>query len=242
MVSGAVVLGKFKDLTGRKFGRLTVIKRVEDHIQPSGQRKTRWLCKCDCGNDVVVQSSHLTSGDTKSCGCYNDENKRKKKLNTYNLSGEYGIGYDFKDREFYFDLEDYDKIKEYTWYINTEGYVFTSNKVSMHRLVMDCGDDKEVDHIHGKVTRHDNRKSNLRIAEHFENMINKGLRLDNTSGTTGVWYRKDSNKWRASIQYNNKVINLGSYNTFEEAVKARKNAEEKYFGEFSYDNSVKEVY
>ena len=38
------------DLTGKKFGRLTVIKRDEDRIQPSGQHKARWLCKCDCGN------------------------------------------------------------------------------------------------------------------------------------------------------------------------------------------------
>lgn len=237
-------MGKFIDLTGKRFGRLTVIKRVEDHIQPSGQHKTRWLCKCDCGNKICATSNSLNNKSTQSCGCLQIENRYKRKLNVYDLSGEYGIGFDAKNREFYFDLEDYDKIKNYTWYINKDGYIFAysdnRDKISMHRTVMNCDDeDKEVDHIHGKQSRFDNRKSNLRIVEHFENMINKGTRSDNTSSVSGVWYRKDSNKWRASIQCNKKVIDLGSHETFEKAVKARKEAEEKYFGEYSYDNSMK---
>ena len=46
-----------------------------------------------------------------------------KKYNTYDLTGEYGIGYTSKDEEFYFDLEDYDKIKDYCWRITMQGYV-----------------------------------------------------------------------------------------------------------------------
>lgn len=234
---------KFIDLTGKRFGRLVVIKRVEDHVQPSGQHKTRWLCQCDCGNEVCVISDNLNNKSTQSCGCLQDENRHRRKFNTYDLSGEYGIGYTSKGEEFYFDLDDYNKIKNYTWYINKDGYVFAysdnKNKVSMHRIVMNCNDDKEVDHIYGKPFRHDNRKAKLRIVEHFENMINKGLRSDNKYGATGVWYREDLNKWRASLQYNKKIIDLGSYETFDDAIKARKEAEEKYFGEYSYDNSMK---
>lgn len=57
------------DLTGKKFERLTVIKRVEN--SKSGQ--TRWLCKCDCGNETIVWGNHLRSGHTRSCGCINKE-------------------------------------------------------------------------------------------------------------------------------------------------------------------------
>ena len=64
------------DLTGKRFGRLTVIRQVEDYVSPSGRRIPRWLCKCDCGNEVEALGSSLKSGDTKSCGCLNDE-KRK---------------------------------------------------------------------------------------------------------------------------------------------------------------------
>lgn len=64
---------RFMDLTGRKFNKLTVIERAEDHEQPGGQRKTMWRCKCDCGNETVVTAYDLYHGHTKSCGCgYND--------------------------------------------------------------------------------------------------------------------------------------------------------------------------
>lgn len=63
-------MSKFVDLTGKRFGRLTVIERAKNHIQPSGQSRPMWLCKCDCGNDAIICSSHLKIGKTKSCGCY----------------------------------------------------------------------------------------------------------------------------------------------------------------------------
>lgn len=53
-----------KDLTGRQFGRLTVLKFV-----PNEKEGAYWLCKCDCGNEVVVLGSYLKNGHTKSCGC-----------------------------------------------------------------------------------------------------------------------------------------------------------------------------
>lgn len=56
---------KVKDLTGMRFGRLTVIER-----RGSDKRgNAMWLCKCECGNEVIVSSEHLRSGNTTSCGC-----------------------------------------------------------------------------------------------------------------------------------------------------------------------------
>ena len=66
-------MGKFIDLTGQKYNRLTVIERASDYIFKNGTRNTRWKCKCDCGNEVIVSTSHLRSGHTKSCGCYAKE-------------------------------------------------------------------------------------------------------------------------------------------------------------------------
>jgi len=56
---------KFVDDTGKRYGKLTVIKLV-DHNR---YRKSRWLCKCDCGSEVVVEATNLHTGNTKSCGC-----------------------------------------------------------------------------------------------------------------------------------------------------------------------------
>lgn len=66
-------MGKFQDLTGQKFGRLKVIKRVENK-----GRQTMWLCKCDCGNEKIVRGSHLINGYIKSCGCLNKEILRQR--------------------------------------------------------------------------------------------------------------------------------------------------------------------
>lgn len=57
------------DLTGRKFGKLTVISQADSHRKPSGQIVSMWNCKCECGKDVIVSVSELRSGGTKSCGC-----------------------------------------------------------------------------------------------------------------------------------------------------------------------------
>ncbi len=58
------------DLTNQKFGKLTVIgKDPVQYRMPSGELTRRWICRCDCGNQVTVHHSHLLSGNTKSCGC-----------------------------------------------------------------------------------------------------------------------------------------------------------------------------
>ena len=67
---------KFNDLTGKKFGRLTVIARYGS----TPNKMAIWLCKCDCGNETLVTTCHLNSGATKSCGCYHKE--RASKANT----------------------------------------------------------------------------------------------------------------------------------------------------------------
>lgn len=57
-----------RDLCGQRFGKLTVIRRVEG-TQSNRARADSWLCRCDCGNESVVLGSNLVRGHTKSCGC-----------------------------------------------------------------------------------------------------------------------------------------------------------------------------
>ena len=67
---------RFIDLTGQKFGRLTVIERA-----PSKGNRTMWLCRCDCdGKIVTVAGGNLKNGHTRSCGCLNDEKRSERKL------------------------------------------------------------------------------------------------------------------------------------------------------------------
>jgi len=62
-------MSKKLDLVGQKFGRLTVLEY--SHNNKHGQ--TMWKCKCDCGNEIIIQGYSLKSGHSKSCGCYNVE-------------------------------------------------------------------------------------------------------------------------------------------------------------------------
>ena len=108
-------MSNFIDLTGQKFGRLTVIRKAKN---PS-EAHIKWLCECECGNFITTRGTSLRSGITKSCGCLVSDkmqewNKTNKKCNVYDLTGDCGIGYASNTNEpFYFDLEDYDKIKNY---------------------------------------------------------------------------------------------------------------------------------
>lgn len=63
-------MGKLIDLTGKTFGRLTVLKRAE---KPAGATSSSafWLCKCECGTEKVISGNVLRQGKAKSCGCYN---------------------------------------------------------------------------------------------------------------------------------------------------------------------------
>lgn len=232
-----------ENLSGQKFNRLTVIEQIEDYITTTGSRYAQYLCECDCGNKIKVIGSQIKNGLIKSCGCLHSEKSREngkanKKYNTYDLSGEYGIGYTLKGEPFYFDLEDYDKIKDYCWYVNKNGYIKTNKKGNsfMHNLILP--DIKRVDHIKTE-RKFDNRKLNLREVTASQNGMNSKLSKNNTSGVTGVSWNKTKNKWNSYIMINYKKKSLGYYDNFENAVKARKEAEEKYCGEHSYDNSQK---
>lgn len=63
---------RFIDMTGKKYGRLTVIERAGTR-KLDGQYRPTWLCQCDCGNQTVVIGANLRSGMTKSCGCLRRE-------------------------------------------------------------------------------------------------------------------------------------------------------------------------
>lgn len=165
----------------------------------------------------------------------------KRKQNKYDLTGEYGIGYTSSDKEFYFDLEDYEKIKDISWHINSDGYVHgvvnNNKKISLHRLIMGEPYGLDVDHIHGRNTRNDCRKENLRIGTDQQNKMNCPVRKDNTSGTTGVSWHKRKQKWIAQINVNGKLKYLGLYDNIESAIRARQEAEDKYYGSWSYRKS-----
>jgi len=89
----------------------------------------------------------------------------------------------------------------------------------------------EIDHINRD--RADNRWANLRLATRSQNNMNAGLRSDNKSGHKGVSKRRDTGKWHARITVKRRILLLGNFHSFEDAVAARRAAERQFFGEFA---------
>ena len=77
------IMSKLIDLTGQKFGRLTVLHKDTERITKNG---SYWICQCECGNIKSIRSAHLRKGDIQSCGCYNKEHQAE--LKTENLVGQ----------------------------------------------------------------------------------------------------------------------------------------------------------
>lgn len=77
-------MGQFVDLTGKRFGRLTVVGRA-----PNGKTGVSWYCKCDCGNECVTSSHVLRTNRLHSCGCYTKE-VNSKKMKAFAESGTSG--------------------------------------------------------------------------------------------------------------------------------------------------------
>lgn len=236
--------GCLENLIGKNFGRLTVIGK--DGQDDNGN--TLWICHCDCGNNISVIHSRLTSGNVKSCGCLRVDLVRDRfsKNNIFDLTGSYGVGYTTNTNQpFYFDLEDYDLIKDYAWYedISQDGYhsLKTKDKENQKIIKMSylfgC---KYYDHVDRNPLN--NRRSNLRPATEFENARNKSLSKRNISGFTGVCWDKEYNKWMAYIKIHKKMKRLGRFVCQEDAIKARLLAEAEYFQDFAPQRHLFEQY
>ena len=230
--------------------RLTIIEQAEDYISPQGIHYAQWICECSCEahNRIVASGNGIRQGVTLSCGCLQKERavEANRKMNKFDLTGEYGIGWTLNtNKEFYFDLEDYDKIKDLGW-IETKqrGYTpqlmahipGTRKPVRMHVWIGFKG----YDHIDRNELN--NRRSNFREATVQENARNGSKRRTNTSGYIGVTWNKRKRKWFAQIMVNYKTISLGYFDDKEDAIRARLLGEVKYFGEFAPQRHLYEQY
>ena len=141
-------------------------------------------------------------------------------------------------KTFLVDIDDYEQFVDgYRFSLSKGGYVRYSgtkdglcNKL-LHRIIMGDPEDLVVDHINGDILN--NCRDNLRIVTVQENIMNQCINKNNKSGVSGVHWHTNANKWVAKIMYKYKSIFLGCFDNLEDATKARKDAEEEYFGEFA---------
>lgn len=229
-------MSRFIDLTGQRFGRLTVLNRSKDNVYG----EAAWYCLCDCGRSAIVRSSYLRSGWTKSCGCISKEvtSMRSKKYNSFRVVGNIAfVQLSNTEEEMCVDLNVWEHgASNYCWCLNGYGYASAYIYDKRKRMVFhnyafpDCPPGKCVDHKNGN--RIDNRRENIRFVTIQQNNQNKGTRNKSKSGCNGVVWDKRRRKWRAQIGVHKKNIYLGRFENIDDAIAARKAAEIKYFGEY----------
>ena len=244
-------MGKFIDMTGWKMwehgipdSKLTVIRRVEDIVQSNGIHIIQWLCECSCPqhNQIVAPGGHIRSGNTLSCGCLQIQRAKEanKKINLYNLDGEYGILWSTNtNEEVYFDLDKAEEILKHAWYIDAYGYPTTSIDKKGVKMHVFLGKGR---HDHHNRNKRDNRFENLIPCTTSDNNKNRTVQSNNTSGFIGVCWIEGRGKWRARVHINKKPKDIGWFNDKHDAIVARLKAEKEYYGEFAPQRHLFEIY
>lgn len=168
--------------------------------------------------------------------------KIKKSRNLFYEKDGYMVGITQNGVKFFFDLIDYQKVKDFTWHIDGDGYV--SSKVNgkfvqFHRYILNPPREMQVDHINHCKTN--NRRNNLRLATQSQNQFNALTHKNKKySRYKGVSYFFRTRKYKASICLNGKSHYLGSFETEVEAATAYDRKAKELFGEYALINS-KEV-
>ena len=205
-----------KNITGQRFGKLTVIRPVEERKRGA----VVWECLCDCGATCFVTGYRLRSGETRSCGCirYTDSALRGKPY-AEDLTGQkYGRLTVVRATE-----------------ARKRGSVVWECRCDCGKTVMAPRFRLTGGHYHscGCERREKVRELVPELAEKRERadgtvidiLKKKKKRKNNTSGHTGVIYRSDAQKYAAIIGFQGKNYYLGLYSDIADAVEVRKKAE-----------------
>lgn len=213
---------KLEDLTGQKFGRLTVIDRdTSDALK--AKKGTYWVCKCECGKTLSIRSDRLKSGNTKSCGCLNNENIHRKKRNFVDISGKrYGE----------LEVLDYAGSNKYGSLWNCKchlcGQIKEIPAMWLKRYTScGCREDtnrkKNIESLHDLVEESGSNPLILRQKPNANNV---------TTGIRGVSYIKSTGKYVAYITYQKKRYTLKRSTDLQKCIKARKEAEKRVRSDF----------
>jgi hypothetical protein len=212
-------MGKFIDITGRKFGRLVVLKVAGRNKN----QETTWLCLCQCGTQKVVCGSHLRGGYVKSCGCLNVE-LIKKRFTTHGLIGTPIY------RSWAAMLSRCRNPKDQACkHYGGRGIHVCGRWQRFENFFTDMGEKPK-----GlTIERINNDKgyfpANCKWATATEQVRNRRINKNNRTGIVGASWNKWAKKYVATIGAGSKQIHLGYFDNLKDATEARWNGEFLYW-------------
>lgn len=206
-----------EDLTGKRCGMLTVIEKTQE----KRKRCTLWRCRCDCGKEILLEAYKINGEKVQSCGCQRWE-KRKKDI----------AGQRFGKLTAIRQLEE-KRGSNYLWLCRCDcgREIKTTANALLSGNTKSCGCGR-AESMRRTLAQHGTVAEHVHLIDGtcVEKLRQQKLQKNNTSGYTGVQARGD--KWIAIITFKGKVYYLGSYRKLEDAVRVRRQAEERLFGEF----------
>lgn len=204
--------------SGEVYGKLTIL---EEGPRSAVNKRQVW-CSCDCGNKqpTLVQVNNIISGNTTSCGCVGIESRKTHGMsNTRTYQIHEGMLRRCRP----------DLTEDFPYHAG-RGIKVCEEWHSFETFFLDMGECPEGMSLDRIDVNGNYCKENCRWATNSIQGYNKGLDPNNTSGKSGVsWYTQNA-KWSAEIHVENKHIRLGMFANFDDAVKAREEAELKYYG------------
>jgi len=217
------VVGKKIDLTGQRFGRWTVIKKSE----PDKWRHSSWFCKCDCGNEKIVSQYNLKRKTSESCGCLMRE--RTSKANKLDVTNKrFGKLIAIRDSGIKQD-------RTTKWICKcdcgNETIVSVSHLNSGHTVSCGCFMKEEsAKRIYCNYKQMLEKKYGKSLVEgtSLPSLTSK-IPSNNKSGVKGVYFNKQKNAWSSAIKFKGERKYLGTFQNKQDAINARKEAEDKYF-------------
>lgn len=217
------------ELQGRRFGMLVVNEAAESRLTSSGA-KGMWRCRCDCGNESIVETSKLTSGHTKSCGCL------RRIIGSGRSTHGKRDSYSYKTWASMFQRCENKRNPSYPKY-GGRGIKVCREWESFSTFVRDMGDRPSPRHtIERRDVNGDYCPSNCYWTDdHSMQAFNQNRKSNNTSGKSGVYWRKDRSRWVAKIFQGGKTVMLGSFKNREDAIACRKVAEVEAYGKEKSD-------
>ena len=209
---------------GTRFGKWVVKCRGANTTNATGKTAINYTCICDCGREVDVWKYNLTSGTSKSCGCARTETVVGM-FTTHGMSksSEFRSWCAMKER---CNNPEYKSYKHY----GERGINYCEEWKDFSTFFKDMGARPEGMSLERRDTNDGYHPSNCVWATAQDQAINRRQHCSNTSGRTGVIFRKSTRKWVASIRYKYKKYYGGAFDTFEEAVAKREDMEMQFRG------------